>query len=155
MANSDRTRYQIEFDIRYAQCLHLHHAALYRRINHAFEIVALFFGCAAVTVFFSVEWLRVIGAVIAVITILNHVVKPAEKALTHKMAAEEFGKLLAMSSGCKEAALDKKYIQLCATAPETLKSMGLLVYNIVMIEKGHAPNKDSIGLWGHVLKLIV
>lgn len=139
-ATYERTHYEATLDVRYGVQYAALSARLYRRIDLLFGLISLASGTGAFAGGLSeIPMLSAIaGAVIAVVAILERLIRPTEKAIACDMLAARFAELDADASALTLEAIDRRLRKLQADPTSCFDSLAIPAHNRNLASHGRA-----------------
>lgn len=156
---SQRTNYDIKFELEYATRSCGLHETLWRRINIFFMFVTAFGATTAATGFIkqSPELAAVSGLILAVVSVLNMVLNPAARGKAYKVDGKRYTALRPSVVGLDDYSydekLDKKLQDLHVNDEPEIKAISALAYREAMTRLGHE-DKESLGLMPRLISVI-
>ena len=145
-----RAAHDIEFDIRYGARYALRQARFFSRLQGAFTAINLLAGSAAFGGWLArqPELAGAAGLVIAVLAVLDHVVRAGAHAADARHAHGAFTALLArLRCGEEATALEGALADLQGQAGPEVESLRIPAWNDVLLEMGHQPDQlDALTL---------
>jgi hypothetical protein len=135
-----RTAHDIEFDLRYGARYALRQRRFFARLQGVFSAINLLSGSAAFGGWLveQPELAGVAGLVVAVVTVLDHVIKAGEHATAAQHAHKAFAVLLARLRAGEDAdALDRALIELQGEDGPELELLRIPAWNDALLEMGY------------------
>jgi hypothetical protein len=138
-----KTRYELDFEVRYAVRLTERTARFYRRIQ-GFSLVVAFVGASAplatITPYVP-TWAGLCGALVALLTgAILVAVRPAERAIQNEMDMKRYRALVTRSRSMTDIEFQKALDEARETDAAEIESLRDVAWNDVAVELGHPPD---------------
>lgn len=145
----ERTQYEAELDIDYAIELHAAHIKLYRHLKWLFSLIFLASGSAvfANAVGGNPELAKVLGAAIAVLSIVDHLAGLAEKAAHHVELKRRWCELKAEMGKLRLTEIDRRISGLRAEDVHIISALQTPSYNANLRRHGREDYVRRLNPW--------
>lgn len=155
MSNEERSKYQIECDIRYSVRLWELQARFWSRFGILLTLISLIGGAAAVAsvVAKSPMIATISGVILAVSAALGHALAPATRLAEGKERLRAYSDLRARALGMDASALDEELRRLEVSDYLTLESLRHLAYDDNVKAHGHDSEASNKHYLARVLRL--
>lgn len=154
---NDRTRYQIELEIRYGMRLDELHRRFYARLGSALTFALLLAGSAAFGGFVAAQpaFAGAAGLAVAVLTLIEVVLRPSERAAYASALARQFGALRASAAELTTDDLERRLAVLqCEALPGEIDALRSVAMNDVLREHGHDDELLAPSRWQRVIAVL-
>ncbi len=154
---NERTRYQIELEIRYGMRLDELHRRFYARLASALTFALLLAGSAAFGGYIAAlpELAGAAGLVVAALTLAEVVLRPGERGAYASALARQFGVLRATAGELTIDDLSRRLSELqCETLPGEIEALRGVAMNDVLREHGHSDELLALSRWQRVIAVL-
>lgn len=143
----DRTPYEAGLDIDYAIELHARHIKLYKHLRWLCSLVFLVSGMAVFSKVGATEHANWIGAVVALVAILDHLIAPSSKVAQHADLKRRWCDLRSDKDKLKLDAIDKRISVLTGEDIHIISALEKPSYNANLRRHGRELHVRKLSIW--------
>ena len=152
-----RTHNDARHDARGRMIYHQLHVRFYERVQSMLTFITLASGTVAFSLVFRNNSTpgAIAGGLLALLTIGEHVFKPASKAAEHNSLARRYGELLSRRDVTSTEHFDAEFSGIRADDHIGLDSLEALAYNRNMLESGRTAAPRELTSWQRFITMVV
>lgn len=153
-----RTQGEAIIDVMYGIIYNDMNARLYGRIDGFITLINLLGGSAIFVTMLNDKNSMISGMVglfIALMALIQQIVKPAEKKIACNIHKEKYGQLASRAASLNLQEIDVELRILQTTGPDTISSLAIPAYNQNVISNGFPSYKLKETTWNKIVKLLI